>query len=125
MTITFAFNMYPVASTYPILLNKTMKILVEQMVVLFYNCHLTKPVELKYLKLFYRYCFLNIQIPYDTQVKQVLANGKVVKRWYGLILPEGFGCRFRRNEKKLVTFTNHTAGKKKYSSCRSVLETIF
>jgi apocytochrome f len=32
-----------------------------------------------------------IQIPYDTQVKQVLANGKRwFKRWYGLILPEGF-----------------------------------
>jgi hypothetical protein len=53
-----------------------MKILIEQMVVLFALTVIL--AQLSYLKLFYRYCFEAIQIPYDTQVKQVLANGKVI-----------------------------------------------
>jgi apocytochrome f len=56
------------------------------------NCHLAQKVELKYLKLFYRYCFLRLLNFHDTQVKQVLANGKRIDLNVGmvLILPEGF-----------------------------------
>jgi hypothetical protein len=46
MTITFAFNV-SIASAYPFASKKTMKILVEMMVVLFALTVILKPVELE------------------------------------------------------------------------------
>jgi apocytochrome f len=97
MTITFAFNMSaPIASAYPIFAQQNYENPREANGrIVCANCHLAqKPVELEVPQAVLPDTVFEaiIQIPYDTQVKQVLANGKKGDLNVGmvLILPEGF-----------------------------------
>lgn len=97
MTISFAFNMSaPVATAYPIFAQQNYENPREANGrIVCANCHLAaKPAELEVPQAVLPNTVFEavIEIPYDTQVKQVLANGKKGDLNVGmvLILPEGF-----------------------------------
>jgi apocytochrome f len=97
ITITFAFNMSaPVATAYPIFAQQNYENPREANGrIVCANCHLAqKPAELEVPQAVLPDTVFEavIEIPYDKQVKQVLANGKTGDLNVGmvLILPEGF-----------------------------------